>query len=144
MTDDIELVIKIPEELYQKIKEMTKSIVGRRSCKTINYILVNAVANGAPLPKTEWKIGDLDAIRKEFEEGGMSREEQLFNYAYINGYCEGLRRQAESDKLVMQYCENDISATVDALNALNNISKGESKNESFEYLNKNYVKGEQS
>jgi len=137
MTDDIELVIKIPEELYQKIKETTTLITSRRSCKTIDYILINAIANGTPLPKG---LGDLDAIRKEFEEDSMSWEEQFIS-AYRKGYCEGSRRQTESDKLVMQYCENDISATVDALN---NISKGESENESFEYLNKNYVKGEQS
>jgi hypothetical protein len=47
---DIELVIKIPEEMYKKIKETSRIISGRRSGKRFDYILFNAVNNGTPLP----------------------------------------------------------------------------------------------
>ena len=57
---DIELVIKIPEEMYQKIKETSRFISGRRSGRSFDYILFNAVNNGIPLPK-----GHADLISKE-------------------------------------------------------------------------------
>lgn len=48
---DIELVIKIDEEIYQKIKETNMFISGRRSGRRFDYILFNAVYTGIPLPK---------------------------------------------------------------------------------------------
>ena len=55
---DIELVIKIPEEDYERCKkrfQMRLDIMG------------DAIANGAPLPADHGRIGDLDALIKQMD-----------------------------------------------------------------------------
>lgn len=59
---DIDLVIKIPEEMYQAIKESSMYISGRRNGKTINHTLFNAVKKGIPLPEHYGKLIDVDQI----------------------------------------------------------------------------------
>ena len=47
---DIDLVIKIPEEVYQRIKETSVLIHGSRgSNRRFDYILFNAVNTGTPV-----------------------------------------------------------------------------------------------
>lgn len=62
---DIELIIKIPEEMYQKIKETNMVIGGRRSGERFDYILFNAVNTGTPLPKGHGRLIDADAVLVE-------------------------------------------------------------------------------
>ena len=59
---DVELIIKIPEEMYQKIKETSRFISGRRSGKRFDYILFNAVNNGIPIPKGHGRLIDADVL----------------------------------------------------------------------------------
>lgn len=59
---DINLVIKIPEEMYQAIKESSMYISGRRNGKTIDHTLFNAVKKGTPLPEHYGKLIDVDQI----------------------------------------------------------------------------------
>lgn len=61
---DIELVIKIPENIYQVIKK-GYTMLGGRSSKTISSILIAAVVNGVPLPKGHGRLIDADAVLVE-------------------------------------------------------------------------------
>jgi len=72
---DIELVVKIPERLWTK--QLTVD----------NYIeVVNAVANGTPLPKGHGRLGDLDELEKDIINGIRSGnyEEGYEQYGHIN------------------------------------------------------------
>lgn len=62
---DIELVIKIPEDMYQKIKETSMVISGRRSGKRFDYILFNAVNTGTLLPKRHGRLIDAEHFVEE-------------------------------------------------------------------------------
>lgn len=68
----MKLIIDIPEEMYQKIKETNMVISGRRSGRTFDYILFNAVNIGTPLPKGHGRLGDLDALQEEVSSWGMN------------------------------------------------------------------------
>lgn len=62
---DIELVIKIPEE------------VKNRLCFGITYpkdiqLICEALNDGTPLPQGHGRLGDLDALRKEISSWGMN------------------------------------------------------------------------
>lgn len=52
MEDIVELIIKIPEELYQ----MCRSCLGDADC------IESAIANGTPLPKGHGKIVDANRV----------------------------------------------------------------------------------
>lgn len=82
----MKIVIDIPEEMYQKIKETNMVISGRRNGKRIDYTLFNAVNNSTPLPKGHGRLGDLDALEKEIVNGikAGNYEEGYDNYAHIN------------------------------------------------------------
>ena len=58
----MKIVIDIPKEMYQKIKETSRFISGRRSGKRFDYILFNAVNNGTPLPKEHGRLIDADVL----------------------------------------------------------------------------------
>ena len=58
----MQIVIDIPEEMYQKIKETSMVISGRRSGRTIDYTLFNAVIKGVPLPEGHGAIKDVSQI----------------------------------------------------------------------------------
>lgn len=58
----MQIVIDIPEEIYQKIKETSMVISGRRSGKRIDWTLFNAINNGTPLPKNHGRLIDADNI----------------------------------------------------------------------------------
>ena len=63
---DVELVIKLPEEVYQKIKETSMFISGKRSGKSFDYTIFNAINNGIPLTEVfediKAEILDLDYL----------------------------------------------------------------------------------
>ena len=56
----MKIVIDIPEEMYQKIKETSRIISGRRSGRSFDYILFNAINTGTPLPKGHGRLKDVD------------------------------------------------------------------------------------
>ena len=58
---DIELVIKIPEELYEAYKGRPP-MLGDAGMDMI----VQAIAKGTPLPKGHGRLGDLDKLYKKF------------------------------------------------------------------------------
>ena len=56
---DIELVIKIPEGVYQHYKKVYQ--------KSRGSIPESCIAFGEPLPKGHGRLGDLDKIKKEMQ-----------------------------------------------------------------------------
>lgn len=60
----MQIVIDIPDEMYQEIKETFKVISGSRSSKRFDYILFNAVNTGTPLPKGHGDLIDRSKIYK--------------------------------------------------------------------------------
>lgn len=61
---DIELVIKVPEEVYRYAKKYNGSFMLTLREREMGMCM-NAIANGTPLPKGHGRIGDLDALRCE-------------------------------------------------------------------------------
>ena len=67
----MQIVIDIPEEMYQKIKETSMVISGRRSGKRFDYILFKAVNTGTPLPKGHGRLIDADELKKIIQENDV-------------------------------------------------------------------------
>lgn len=65
---DIELVIKIPEEVYKKAQEIPNA--------QWDAVWLG-IKHGTPLPKGHGRIGDLDALREEVSSWGMNDYESL-------------------------------------------------------------------
>lgn len=60
---DIELVIKIPEEIYES---RYGEECDEKDCLIIDAFTY-AIANGIPLPKGHGRLGDLDELKKEMQ-----------------------------------------------------------------------------
>lgn len=58
----MKLMIDIPDNIYDAIKEAQTIISGQRSGKTLLQILVNSVENGTPLPKEHGRLIDADVL----------------------------------------------------------------------------------
>ena len=60
---DIELVIRIPEEMYEALRK-TYVITGgqRMNGKTLMSVIYNAVGSGTPIPKGHGRLIDADAL----------------------------------------------------------------------------------
>ena len=85
------VVIDMPEELYEALSESSEIIIsGQRSGKTLMSVLVNAVANGTPLPKGHGRIGDFDAFLKGF----------LFDKRADNLECGWIRELIEQTTII--------------------------------------------
>lgn len=69
---NIELVIKIPEELYEAYKGRPP-MLGDAGMDMI----AQSIANGTPLPKGHGRLGDLDALEEEVSSWGMNDYEPL-------------------------------------------------------------------
>lgn len=63
--ETVEVVIRLPKEVYDKIKQIDRIISGRRNGKTIEFALWNGVKNGTPLPKRHGRLVDADAILED-------------------------------------------------------------------------------
>lgn len=64
---DIELAIKIPEEMYKWVYDVNKFFN--------NYGMgdfIDLIKNGTPLPKGHGRLGDLDALQKKVSSWGMN------------------------------------------------------------------------
>ena len=58
---DVELVIKIPEEVYEMIMLKINTSVVAKSCSEAEKI----IANGTPLPKGHGRLIDADAVLED-------------------------------------------------------------------------------
>lgn len=95
---DIELVIKIPEEMYKKIKETNMVISGRRSGKSIEYTLINSIISGVPLPKRHGRLIDADEFQRYCFEKNFDRRLSDGGLATINMFLEFQEKIIEADK----------------------------------------------
>lgn len=55
----MELVIRIPDELYKDIQKRSTEIQAE------GYVLENAILNGKPLPKGHGRLIDIDLLRDQ-------------------------------------------------------------------------------
>lgn len=62
---DIELVIKIPKETVNEIRN--NAMFAGSISSDIRWDVTSAIVNGTPLPKGHGRIGDLDALKKDDE-----------------------------------------------------------------------------
>lgn len=78
---DIELVIKIPAELYEAYKGRPP-MLGDAGMDMI----AQSIASGMPLPKGHGRLGDLDALETEMVNGihAGNYEEGYETFAHIN------------------------------------------------------------
>ena len=70
--ETVEVVVRLPKDVYEKIQQIDRIISGRRNGKSIEFALWNGVKNSIPLPKGHGRLGDLDALRKEVSSWGMN------------------------------------------------------------------------
>lgn len=61
----VEVVIRIPKEVYENIQKIDRIIAGRRNGKTIEFALLNGVKNGAVLPKGHGDLKDANYMKRE-------------------------------------------------------------------------------
>ena len=62
----MKLVIDIPDEDYEFIKDMRSVVIGGRGgCRTIQYNVINAIMNGTPVPKGHGRLIDADALKMD-------------------------------------------------------------------------------
>lgn len=62
---DVELVIKIPEEVYERFGYEYRDEAA--ISKYTNDIILDAFCNGTPLHKGHGRIGDLDELKKDMQ-----------------------------------------------------------------------------
>jgi hypothetical protein len=79
---DIELVIKMPEEVYRYAKKYNVSpVLALREMS----ICMNAITNGTPLPKGHGRIADMDAAIKCIED--VEGEDAIWAISLIKWAC---------------------------------------------------------
>lgn len=59
----MQIVIDIPEDIYEVLKKTDLIIGGRRNGKNVMWVIYNAVAKGTPLPKGHGRLIDADRLR---------------------------------------------------------------------------------
>lgn len=77
---NVEIVIKIPEDTYKDI------IKNGFIYDEDNEVITHAIKNNTPLPKGHGRLGDLDALEIEMENGirAGNYEEGYETFAHIN------------------------------------------------------------
>ena len=62
----MQIIIELDDEIYKQISTNIDVYV----LDEVNFILIeNAIANGTPLPKGHGRLGDLDELEKEMDNG---------------------------------------------------------------------------
>lgn len=91
---EIEIVIKIPEETYQKIKETNMVISGRRNGIRLDYILFSAVNTGTPLPKGHGNLKDMGNLPYIFD---LTRDDPIYSGTDIERAVNSMKSIIEAD-----------------------------------------------
>lgn len=95
---NIDVVIKIDEEEYKKIKAYTSFM------PWTEYL----IKNGTPLPKGHGRLGDLDALEKEIVNGikAGNYEEGYETFAHINNMDDCVECVKYADTIIEADKEN--------------------------------------
>lgn len=64
MSETVEVVIRLPKEVYEKIQQIDRIISGRRNGKTIEFALWNGVKKGTVLPKGHGVLKDVTNLMR--------------------------------------------------------------------------------
>ena len=98
---EVELVIKIPEEIYKRILPYRDfPLISNLTSDSLK--LTHAVANGVKLPKGHGRLGDLDKLEKEID-GGVKAGlmiEGYENYSNINDVDDCLECVKYADAII--------------------------------------------
>lgn len=95
----MKIVIDIPKEMYQTIKETNMVISGRRSGRRFDYILFNAVSTGIPLPQGHGRLIDADYLKDvSLLHNFHGNNKNIVPYADRRGY---RLRQREVDEAII-------------------------------------------
>lgn len=62
----VEIAIKLPKEVYEKIQQIDRIISGRRNGKTIEFALWNGVKNGTVLEEGHGRLIDAGKLKTHF------------------------------------------------------------------------------
>ena len=91
----MKLIMDIPKEEYELVRHGNKSY-------TTELELMNAVANGVPLPKGCGRLGDLDKLYTEMNNGikAGNYEEGYENYGHINDMDDCLECVKYADTII--------------------------------------------
>ena len=90
---DIELVIKIPEEIY-KVYKGRPPMLGDAGMDMI----AQSIANGTPLPKGHGRLIDADELYDDFIDGTEGYDCQTWNRIEIGDIIEDTPTIIEADK----------------------------------------------
>ena len=72
--ETVEVVVRIPKDVYDIIQEVGRIISGRRSGKTIEFALWNGVKNGTVLPKGHGRLIDADAFIEKLKDASKRQK----------------------------------------------------------------------
>ena len=92
--ETVDVVIRLPKNVYETIQQIDRIIIGRRSGKTIEFALWNGVKNGTVLPKGHGKLIDSNVLWDAFQDLGQDFYE-AFDFAEANAVIEA---DKESEK----------------------------------------------
>ena len=105
--ETVEVVIKIPKRTYDRVSERGIIAFGEDA-----YYIGHAIENGTVLPKGHGRLGDLDALEMEINNGirAGNYEEGYENYGNINDMddCVDAVRFAETIIEVDKEVENGV------------------------------------
>ena len=85
----MKLIIDIPDNIYDAIKEAQTIISGQRSGKTLLQILINSVENGTPLDDIKAKIEK--QIERDFAFAETETLKVSCHYGIANGLQNAIR-----------------------------------------------------
>ena len=94
--DEIEVVVKIPEDMYKYAKKYNGSSMLTLRDKEMGMCM-GASANGTPLPKGHGKIGDLDKLIRTMKERNDDNGGEPLN-AVDRGYDLAFQHMIEESK----------------------------------------------
>ena len=104
----VEVVIRLPKEVYENIQKIDRIIAGRRNGNTIEFALWNGVKNGTVLPKGHGRLVDADEMVKILKKSEYYKEKRGDFYgadvtSRVKNFIEDTETVIEADKEV----END-------------------------------------
>ena len=84
------ILVEIPDDLYNEIKQTQMFISGMRSGKTLLYTLMSSVANGIPLPKGHGDLIDRSMIYKAIPAEEDNCTGMGMTFEEMDAYNEGI------------------------------------------------------
>lgn len=98
----MQIVIDFDDKAYEMLKDDIFIVSGVRSGKSFALNVCNAIANGTPLPKGHGRLGDLDKLEKDMENGIMAGllEEGYEKYTRIFNLDDCVERVKWADTII--------------------------------------------